>query len=79
MVDIRARKILSSLLMEKGAVPRDGADIRQLLVQAISTGDLSGEVTRALAETFNVVAAATQTTASKTGSAANPDGTSSDA
>ena len=79
MTDIKAGQIISSLLLEKGVVLRDGADIHQLLALAISSEDLPDEVSCALAETFNAVASATQTTASNTENAVDSDGISSNA
>ena len=79
MTQTKAGQILSSLLEEKGVVPQDGTDIRHLLALTLSTGDLPDDLSRALAETFDAVAEATQTTASDTDDAANSDGTSSNA
>ena len=79
MTDIKAGQILSSLLLEKGVLLRDEADIRQLLTLAISSEDLPYKISCALAETLNTVASATQTTASNTGNAADSDGISSNA
>ncbi len=78
MTDDRARQILSSLLTEKGVAPPEGSDIRQLLALTLSTGNLPDDISHALAETFNAVAAATQPPASEQKNA-DPDGTSSNA